>query len=288
MTTGTQSRQVGPWSVEFAPEDGARLCRLAFAGEDLLTRGPAAFRPPVRDLGRYELRPVYGYDDCWPTVDPCGYPGTEWTVPDHGELCWLPWRMSEGPDSLSFAVESRALPATFTRALSFRGNTLTWAFEVVSRGERALPFLHVMHPLMPLDRVKAIGLPAFAAAIDELSGKDLPLAGPKAVSEWLLRQPRGAARMILLRNVGEGKLAVTFAGGTVVDVAFPAAIFPTLAIWWNNGAYPDEEGLRRCECAFEPSPGNWSGLAKSWREGTFLSVKPGAHLAWQVTWRIQP
>jgi hypothetical protein len=60
---------MGRWTLDCSLADGARIGRLQFDGIDLLTRAPAAFRPPAGDYGDYELRPVYGYDDCFPTVD---------------------------------------------------------------------------------------------------------------------------------------------------------------------------------------------------------------------------
>ncbi|NQT91889.1 MAG: hypothetical protein HQ559_03940, partial [Lentisphaerae bacterium] len=65
----------GKWEVECVAGDGGRISRLSFAGRDLLTGPPADFRPPTLDYGTYEERPVYGYDDCLPTVVACEYPG---------------------------------------------------------------------------------------------------------------------------------------------------------------------------------------------------------------------
>jgi len=78
------------WFVRYAPSDGGRIGILRYKGIDLLTTAPDCFKPPLEDFGAYELRPVYGYDDCFPSVSACRYPGLTWEVPDHGEVCWLP------------------------------------------------------------------------------------------------------------------------------------------------------------------------------------------------------
>ena len=76
-----ESKQVrlasGLWEIECLPEDGGRIATLRFAGRDFLTRAPDPFTPPAGDFGNYETRPVYGYDDCFPSVDPCTYPARE-------------------------------------------------------------------------------------------------------------------------------------------------------------------------------------------------------------------
>ena len=53
------------WHIQYIPDDGARISVMKYAGLDLLTSGPVAFRPPIRYFGEYETRPVYGYDDCF-------------------------------------------------------------------------------------------------------------------------------------------------------------------------------------------------------------------------------
>ena len=65
--------QSGSWRMECDLADGARIRRLRFQEADLLTAKPEAFRPPQADYGRYETRPVFAYDDCFPTVEQCAH-----------------------------------------------------------------------------------------------------------------------------------------------------------------------------------------------------------------------
>jgi len=275
-----------PWEVECTPEDGARLSRLCFGGRDLLTGAPESFRPPSTDCGLYETRPVYGYDDCFPTVAACRYPEADLDVPDHGELCWLPWTVSEQADGLCASVESRVLPLSFQRAMRFEGVSLRWTFEVTNHGGKELPFQHVMHPLMPLSDVAAVQVPPFASVWEEMSGAALPQETPAAVAAYLQGQTRGAARMVLVRGVKEGRFVLTFRWGEVLTVTFPADLFPTLGIWWNDRGYPDEDGCRRDECAFEPVPGDTSSLAGSFEGGGCLKVPGGGKRTWSVFWEM--
>jgi hypothetical protein len=76
----------GNWHVECLPEDGARISVLKYFGNDLLTPKTSCFKKPEKDYGEFELRPVYGYDDCFPTVDKCSYPEGNFECRDHGEL----------------------------------------------------------------------------------------------------------------------------------------------------------------------------------------------------------
>ena len=251
-----------------------------------MTAPPPNFRPPSGDYGRYETRPVYGYDDCFPTVDPCNLPEHRWPVCDHGELCWLPWEMMAGSDQVRFSSKSEKLQVTFERCLKFAVSCITWQFEVTNRSDVALPFLHVMHALMPLREIVRVQLPAFSQVVDESLGSSAGMFSPDEVEERLLALPQGKALMLLLRSVRSGSITVTFKSRMGLEIKFPAELFPTLGIWWNNGGYPDEEGCRRTECAFEPIPGTWSSLAASFRDGTYLLAPANGFVKWAIIWEI--
>lgn len=250
----------GPWEVACDLADGARLGRLRCHGVDLLTTAPASFRPPAGDYGRYETRPVYGYDDCFPTVDACG----PW--PDHGELCWLPWTGSV----LDCTAASTLAPLRFQRRLEFHADRLRWHFAVGNAGVMPLPVQHVMHPLLPLDAITTVELPPG------------PGYDAAAVAAELRAQTAGTARMLFLQNVSEGVVRLGFRGGLRLTMRFPLDLFPTLGIWWNHRGYPAEPGLPRSECAFEPIPGSDSTLT----HGTTMNVPAGGELSWRIDWEV--
>ena len=280
--------EFGPWAVECSPDDGARLSRLRFQGRDLLTRKPDAFRPPARDFGEYETRPVYGYDDCFPTVEACALPGRPGVcIRDHGELCWVPWDVSFERGRLLCRTRSTAFPAVrFSRTLTFALGTLAWRFEVVNEGVEPVSFIHVMHALMPVNKIVGLRLPGFDVAIDEPTDRAVGLSSADACARHLLNLPQGSARMLLLRGVREGRFAITFSTGLELRVEWPVAVLPTLSVWWNNSGYPDEEGCRRSECALEPIPGSGSSLARSGTEESCLSVGATGRRIWEITWTV--
>lgn len=252
--------KIGRWEIECDLADGARIGRLRYDGIDLLTTKPADFRPPKADYGRYETRPVYGYDDCFPTVEACG----QW--PDHGELCWLYWT---GTPVACSAVSALA-PLRFTRRLDLDASWFRWNFAVENSGDTPLPVQHVMHPLMPCGEIDALELPA---------GEGY---NASQVSAELLALPQGNTRMLYLKNVTKGMVKVGFRRGLQLTMHFPIDLFPTLAIWWNKQGYPDEPGLRRSECAFEPVPGPDSMLTS----GTTMTVLAQGQLAWHIDWEV--
>lgn len=279
--------QCDRWSVVYTLEDGARLNRLAFDGDDLLTVEPPSFRPPSADYGQYERRPVYGYDDCFPTVDSCVFPELDWTVPDHGELCWLEWQVSEKPNGLDFSVRSKVLPVLFRREMRFGQTGLTWVYEVINGSDKKLPFQHVMHPLMPLQEIVTIALPEFESIYDEIAPQTMDLKDAEAVQDFLLSQALGSVNMLILQKVKMGEMSLTYKNGLCLEVTFSEKDFPSIGIWWNNSGYPDEGGCRRNECAVEPIPGFSSVLTDAYEVGSCLWVLPRERFSWRVRWKIE-
>ncbi|MBT3276243.1 MAG: hypothetical protein HN368_24055, partial [Spirochaetales bacterium] len=122
--------EAGNWKVSCLPGDGGRISSLAYAGHQILTPSPSEFRKPSSRLGEYETRPVYGYDDCFPTVDECNFPGESFKCRDHGQLCWSKWHIAKKANQLICIVESDRPRIVFTRVLSFSGDCLTWRFTI--------------------------------------------------------------------------------------------------------------------------------------------------------------
>lgn len=276
----------GPWFVEYELDDGARISRLCYRDFDLLTTAPDQFKQSSKDFGEYENRPVYGYDDCFPSVEACKYPGLDWVVPDHGELCWLEWEAQVQSDKIVFSVESEGLPIIFKRTMHFRNSQLYWSFEVQNRGDKNLPFQHVMHPLIKLTEIKDLKLPNFSS-LNKESGEEFEFKTPKALRDYVLTRVEGETHMLYLQNQRGNFVDWTYKNGLQVRMIFPGEIFSSIGIWWNYLGYPNESGLRRDECAFEPISGTSSKLDDAYDEALSLFVEPNEIKSWNIMWEMK-
>jgi hypothetical protein len=281
-----QTFNYGSWFIEYTPEDGARLDRLCYNDFDLITTEPEIFKAPAADYGEYEKRPVYGYDDCFPSVEVSEFPGLNWKVPDHGEVCWLKWDVENAGDRLIFSVHSKSSPLHLKRELVFSESKIIWNYEVHNKSSKKIPFQHVMHPLMKLDEISGVQFPNFQSVYNRTTNKNLSLKNSSEVQDFLLNQPLGTATMLFLRGIKDGKMSWSYKNGQLIKTVFPENHFSSIGIWWNNKGYPDEPGIKRNECAFEPIPGFTSSLSEAFNENRCLWVEGNNRFKWQVAWEI--
>jgi hypothetical protein len=277
----------GNWYIQCLSDDGARISILRYEGQDLLTANPPSFKAPDQFYGEYETRPVYGYDDCFPTVDPCAFPDKSIEYKDHGELCWLDWQVQVESNKLICSVDCLNPRVTFKRILEFIGNRLIWQFEVENTSDMKIDFLHVMHALLPLSQIRSIELPGFAKILDDINLVVPFLKDPDQVASHLLEIQSGGYEMLLLKDIDAGSVKLGLQNNLNLQMTFDNKLFPTLGIWWNNRGYPEEAGLRRAECAFEPIPGTCSNLFHSFNDEIYLRTEPGELLNWEISWEIQ-
>ena len=276
----------GNWYIQCLSDDGARISILRYEGQDLLTANPPSFKAPDQFYGEYETRPVYGYDDCFPTVDPCAFTDRFIEYKDHGELCWLDWQVQVEGNKLICSVDCLNPRVTFKRILEFIGNRLIWQFEVENTSDMKVDFLHVMHALLPLSQIRSIELPGFAKILDDINLVVPALKGADQVASHLLEIQSGGYEMLLLKDIDADSVKLGLQNNLNLQMTFDNKLFPTLGIWWNNRGYPEEAGLRRAECAFEPIPGASSNLFKSYNDGVCLAVEPGKSMHWEIVWKM--
>ncbi len=200
-------------------------------------------------------------------------------------MCWQKWHTETEGNLLICSTDCIQPAVNFKRILGFEENRLKWRFETTALDETNSVFLHVMHALLPVDKISRIEVPGCRKIYDELNSQIPGMKSTAELGEHLLAIQPGSYSMLLLRELEEGFVRLWFSNGLKLEILFDIKLFPTLGIWWNNGGYPAGGQLRH-ECAFEPIPGTSSDLLKSCRDGVCLNVAPGEKTCWEVTWII--
>lgn len=280
----------GDWEVE-CDRYGGRLTRVAWRGHSLLTAThvpPGGFRPPAPEWGEYETRPVFGYDDCWPSLEVSAWPGRGRAVRDHGELCWLQWELEPSADAFTAIARDPGGGWSFARQLSVREGALCFDFTCTNTGNERLLMGWAGHALIPTALVRDLVLPPCQRVrCDFPVDQTRPDTGLCAADVWpSLQQREGEAIMLILERCREPEVAVVL-DGLRLSLSLAGVPEPSLGLWYNPRGYPPGAGLQRDEFGVEWMLTPECLLEDAARHGTAVAVAPGASVSWSVSWSAE-
>ena len=116
--------------VAVIPEIGGKIISLESrrTGRDWLWKNPhLPLRKPPADAADFGAFDAGGWDEVFPTVNPCQVPNSAWgnrALTDHGELWYRPWQVvaakvgSPAGATLTLAIDDPELPFRFERTLT--------------------------------------------------------------------------------------------------------------------------------------------------------------------------
>lgn len=153
--------------VVVVPELGGKIVSLLDrrAGREWMI-GPGD-RPirPVPYGATFIEQDMSGWDEMFPTINACPYPGDgpryRTPLPDHGEVWSLSWKEENvTSDSLTLSVRGRALPYLLSRTITLvELGQVRLDYEVVNEGDDAMPYLWAAHPQFAGEPETSILLP---------------------------------------------------------------------------------------------------------------------------------
>ncbi len=303
------------WALEndtlqtvIVPEIGAKIVSLFDERNQLEWLAGPGDRPlrPVPYGATFTDQDMSGWDEMFPTIIACDYPGQGdrhgVSLPDHGEVWALPWSLDAAHDGrLSFSVEGRALPYRLTRIADYSdADTLRLRYQLSNLGTQPMPYLWAAHPQFACDKGADIVLPAQVTsvfnAIDQLWGW-----GP---SETLMNWPTTSVTdgtEVRLDQIGAPSLnrARKFFVLPEVQVGWAGLIrqpsrdwlrmqwdahrVPYLGVWVDEGALNPES-----VAAPEPMTGFYDSLMVAYSKQRVALIEPGDTHRWTLTVRVGP
>jgi len=301
------------WALECAdlrvvtvPALGAKLVSLLDkrSGREWLA-GPGD-RPlqPIPYGARFQEQDMSGWDEMFPTISACAYPGPGEAhgaaLPDHGEVWSLPWQVEESSAGrLTLAVQGRALPYRLTRTLTCRApDTLDMRYQLTNLSHYALPYIWAAHPQLACGAGAEIHFPPEVTAVYNT----LPASWGWGEVETRFDWPVAAGadgRPLRLDRVGPATLrrgrklfappdtrpawaaVVCQPAGDWLHLAWDAARIPYLGLWVDEGA------LNQAPVAApEPTTGFYDSLAVAWAKQAVTVVEAGATRTWSLRVRL--
>lgn len=274
----------GKVSLTMLPELGGKISSLVDLGSGrqwLWTNPEVAYRRVAYGASYVREADTGGWDECFPTVAPCRYPGsgaTDIELPDHGELWPLAWETSIGAGGtvVSSRVEGTALPYEFERSITLLPGKATVRLEYAVRnlGPDDLHFIWCAHPLLAVEPGMELLLPA-STKMRRYSSVPAALLPADDYLEWPPRVALGAEgfelNVVPPREAGfavklwsepltEGWAAVRADDGEL-RFNFDPELVPQVGLWLNAGGWSGTGGAPYFNLGLEPGIGAQDSLA---------------------------
>ncbi len=310
--------------VVMVPALGAKIVSLVDRRGDIeWLPGPMPGRSlrPVTYGAPFAEQDMAGWDEMFPTILACAYPGPGpqhgVPLPDHGEAWALPWevtqatagarqlptlrRVSNCPaeEALVLTLTGRALPYRLTRAAALdQPDTLILHYTLENLGDDPMPTMWAAHPQFLAGADCRIVLPSELTAVVNTAGPDVGWGPREARYGW----PEATApdgRRVRLDQVGSPALRQArkfFAppnarpawaevrrieSGHSLRLAWDPAEVPYLGLWVDEGLVNSQAVV-----APEPTTGWYDDLALAWEKREVTVVPARATAEWRLTVRL--
>ena len=237
-----------------------------------------------------------GWDECFPTIAPCPYPGHPYDgvgVPDHGELWGIPTVAVPTKDGITTVWHGLRFGYRLTRKLYLAGAGLTAEYKLVNLAPFDLHFVWAAHPLMSWANDVKVDLGVDTAcrfshdaerresgetfAWPNVGSDDLGLSGAlPAKRAWKTFSVDPITRPAVVRYPSRGRQVR-------IDFTTDAAVRAYWGVWINTGGWAGHRHV-----AIEPTMGRYDALDRSVRDGSAARVEGLATVAWSMSWTLEP
>jgi galactose mutarotase-like enzyme len=259
---------------------------------------------PIKPLdygAAFEKQDMSGWDEMFPTISACAYPGPGpahgVALPDHGEVWALPWMLESTADGrLRLSVAGRALPYRLTRTMAFAAaDTLALHYELVNLGQEALPYIWAAHPQFACDDGAQIVLPPQVTEVCNVLPPAWGWGEPEALYGWpqatgVDGQPhridhaggpelRRARKFYVLpdKRIGSAAL-VRQRTGDWLRMDWEPDAAPYFGLWVDEGALHHQ-----AVAAPEPATGFYDSLALAYTKQQVRVLTGGQSTSWTLT-----
>ena len=279
------------------PEPGAKIYDLVWkpSARNILWHNPRILPQAYPVDGNFDNYWCGGWDDGFPTCDPCEYRGEQY--PALGELRSLRWRVEDsGADSHTAFVKLSAfgpispVRAEKTVALLAASPVIRVRYEITNVGPQSVEFIWGTHPALEAHVQLILRIPGKTGIVGQATDPQLGVPGQRYA--WpKLERPGGVTDMSRVRGINAkmacGHYAADLeAGWYAVEDArtgegfllrFPLEQCPFLWMWLVYGGWRGYHHI-----IIEPWTSYPNKLAEAVQQNTHRTLLPGERFAAEV------
>lgn len=298
--------------IVVVPELGGKIVSIKSlpTGREWLWKNPhLPIRTPCVGASYTRDHDSGGWDEVFPTVDPCAVDDSPWgenTLTDHGELWCRPWQViSQSAESdqfatLTMAVDGNPLPFRFERTseLAAEHGPLTIRYTLSNRAKSSLPYLWAAHPLVAIEPGMVISLPAKTQLFCK-SGLPADVFAEDTRFDWPTVQRKdgdtfdfstvpeadiGLAFKLFTKQLKEGWVEIADTKNEEnLRFSFDLAEIPHLSLWLNYGGWSGAGTTPYFNAGIEPTTSPCDRLDDALSEHSCKHIPNGKSHRWSLT-----
>ena len=222
-------------SAVFLPEDGGKLASLSDGEREYLAQADGTEYKRLLPDGEYVDAECSGFDDMFPTIDPCLVNGLFY--PDHGEVCRYPMQMDIDENSVYFSFQSPTMPYVFSKTVSIDNkDRLCICYHIENTSNQELPFIWAGHIMLKGDQDGEVIVPyAKNAPIKQMFGAKMQGDTDRSMLKPF-SETGSSYKFYYTQPVPEGLCGYRIKN-RILMLQYDAAFVPYLGIWMNNGEF---------------------------------------------------
>lgn len=284
----------GILKVQFIPEFGGKMVSLVCkkSAREFLVQAKNSEYKTLKYDGDYVAAECSGFDDMFPSIDRVFYTSYPWKgveIPDHGEVCGLPWDYAIADDELQMSVYGVRFPYKLEKRVRFESDSvLDINYKVTNLGGFDLDFLWAAHAMINAEAGGEILVPyqgqqnttcvfSWDEGMEKYGQK---MTWPETrrrdgcsqkLNFTLPRNEKGNNYKFYFDDkMPAGWCAYKYKDGTALTMSFPPEKVPYLGIWVNEGSFHGFHNI-----ALEPCTGSYDrpDLAKLHGQNSILCTR---------------
>ncbi|NRA39874.1 MAG: hypothetical protein HRU15_17160 [Planctomycetes bacterium] len=279
-------------SVAFIPALGGKIVSIQSQnGREYLSRSERPYSKRVY-AAAYGDTEFDGIDECFPSLGNSTYPAEPWkdvAIPDHGEICQMPWSYEIKGKSLICSVDGKNFPYTFTRKATVKKNTLQLDYTVTNNSEHPFSFYYAFHPLFTGETGCTLSVAddtpvSLAFSYKNYLGKARSgiwksFAGEDGVLLKDQQYQAGSKKYYkyYTDKMDRGSIDLTYANGDALKMTWPSKVMPYMAVWCSQGAVGGLEHI-----APEPCTSQSDDIQGAYKKGECIVLKPKKSIQWRI------
>jgi galactose mutarotase-like enzyme len=285
----------GSLTALFLPLYGAKLASLkdTKTGREFLEQAAGKTYKKLDYAEDYVAAECSAFDDMFPTCDKyrCNqFPWQGAELPDHGEVCGLPWQYEAGAESVHMWVYSPRFGYKLEKWIRTEAGKLVIDYRATNNTRFEFDFLYGAHCMIAAEEGAVIetefGAGSEAALIFDNTGKRGRYCGPFV---WNAdsgvtpdRNDKSNYKIFFDAPAKEGWCSYTYKDGSRLRFCYSPDKLPYLGIWFNWG---DLKGMYNF--AFEPCSGSYDRPDLARMHNQYSTLAPHGIYEWSISFEVE-